>query len=275
MFCSCLGDLQIVVNKSRLKDWLKDGRRMSGTERPAGSAGILLLASELPFRYIHEAKVEGTVTRYSGDVHLVSMMSVDGRGSNLETAKRVSVGDLRNNPVYLDIQKVCTGEGVHGSLAAGEDINLRPVSEENGGGVQFPCDEWQPMTAVFTKLQQVCRIGTEKSGEEEGIEGFEFSAKFIDADAAGGQRRAVDFAFQKQQREGRCIFRQCEFHFLQSKNQVCSSSSWIIGCSWSLFFIPANMLENLCFSYQHVQVFYVYYTEVILQEDMVGFQVDQ
>jgi hypothetical protein len=133
MFCSCLGDLQIVVNKPRLKDWLKDGRRMSGTQRPAGSAGILQLASELPFKYIHEAKVEGTVTRYSGDVHLVFMMSVDGRGSNLETAKRVSVGDLRNNPVYL--------EGVHGSLAAGEDINLRPVSEKNGGGVQFPCDE--------------------------------------------------------------------------------------------------------------------------------------
>jgi hypothetical protein len=86
-------------------------------------------------------------------------------------------------------------------------------------------DDEQSMTAVFTKLQQVCRIGTEKSGEEEGIEGFEFSAKFIDADAARGQRRAVDFAFQKQQREGRCIFRQCEFHFLQSKNQVCSSSS--------------------------------------------------
>jgi hypothetical protein len=56
-------------------------------------------------------------------------------------------------------------------------------------------DDEQSMTAVFTKLQQVCRNGTEKLGEEEGIEGFEFSAKFIDADAAGGQRRAVDFAF--------------------------------------------------------------------------------
>jgi hypothetical protein len=117
MFCKCLEDLQIVVNKPRLKDWLKDGRRMSGTQRPAGSAGILQLASELPFRYIHEAKVEGTVTRYSGDVHLVFMMSVDGRGSNLETARRVSVGDLRNNPVYLDIQKVCTGPWLLGRIS--------------------------------------------------------------------------------------------------------------------------------------------------------------
>lgn len=80
-------------------------------------------------------------------------------------------------------------------------------------------DDERSMTTVFTKLQQVCRIGTEKKGKEEGIDGFEFSAKYISADAAGGQRRAIDFSFQKQQREGSAYSGSVNFTFYRARTR--------------------------------------------------------
>jgi hypothetical protein len=70
---------------------------------------------------------------------------------------------------------------------------------------------------VFANVKQVCKLGNEK------IEGFDFSPKWLCGDAAGGPQKAIDIEFQEEQKGGRTLFRQCEFHFVKNFLQLRNS----------------------------------------------------
>jgi hypothetical protein len=182
-----------------------------GADNEDDSVAALKVARDLKFRFIQEAKVEGNVNRFSGDAHLVLMMSVDGKGSGLDLAWRLSRGDLCKGTVYLDVQKVERGCWLLGRLSTYDEFCRKMgvvcshlIMAENVASMQ----------CVFSKVKQVCKLENEK------IEGFDFSPKWLCGDAAGGPRKAIDIEFQKEQKGGRALFRQCEFHFVKNFLQV-------------------------------------------------------
>ena len=159
------------------------------------------------------------IPKGSGEISCTFGMSVQGMGSGLGTAYRMSTPgkDLYGGVLYLDSQKVT--EGKSGVLIRASTYSPHEKRMLEVASALIPSESKDCVTEFFHHLKVQCAKGYKGEGTLECIEGFEMNVFRCSADASGGLRAAWEESFPERE-DGRNAYVLCEFHYRESERRM-------------------------------------------------------